>query len=372
MKKIFSLVIAQIILSLTLSAQSLVRIQNGSGDGKFRGQRVTHIWADPYPSGQVFDRWTGDAAFVKNADEWHTTVKTGVKTINLTATYKPAPAWTPSALEAVGTSEMRYYFPPNATAVIFHFHGSGGSANGLFQSFEQTIFAREAVAEGYAVVALSSVDRVNRQWNPSNQLNSNPDMQNVQTAINTFIQRGLMTASTPVFASGVSNGGGFAPRVSAALNFRGTAIYIASGTVNVMSATTVPTIWCLMQNDQTIGASGIQQARDNYANLLSRSIRAEFNVNPPSPVYAERFWRIPGLTESDSQTIYNSLKANGILDERDYQRQSPFTSGWQNYVPAQYNSYLDDILTQLEVCYTEHEFFSDYNRRVLRFFNSLR
>jgi poly(3-hydroxybutyrate) depolymerase len=266
---------------------------------------------------------------------------------------------------------MRYYFPPNATAVIFHFHGSGGSANGLFQNPEQFIFAREAVAEGYAIVSLSSFDRINGQWNPSNQINTNPDMQNVQTAINTFISRGLMTASTPVFASGISNGGAFAPRVSLALNFRGTAIFIASGTVNVMSTTTVPTIWCLMQNDQTIGASGIQQARDNFANLVSRNIRAEFNLNPPSPVYPERFWRIAGLTQTDSQAIHNALKANGILDQRDFQRESPYTSGWQNFIPAQYSAFNAQILTQLELCWTEHKFFSDYNRRVLNFFNSL-
>lgn len=361
-----------LVLGIVAQAQpSQLNVSSGSGDGAFRGAPIKDVWADPNPTGFVFDRWIGDAHLLRDRFDWHTRVKTGAKNINVTAVYRPASAWSPTALEAVGTSEMRYYFPPNPVGVIFHFHGSGGSANGLFQSTEQRVFAADAVADGYAVVTLSSEDRVNRQWNPALPPN-NPDIVNVQTAINTLTQRGLITAGMPIYATGISNGGAFAPRVSLALNFRGTAIYIASGTANIMTQTTVPTIWCLNQNDTGIGQSGIQQSLSNYDNLIGRGIRAQHNILMPSPVYPERFWRVPGLTASDSVTIYNSLKANGILDRLDYQIQSPFTSGWQNFVPPQYNSYLGEILAQLEICWTEHEFQSDHNRRVLNFFTSLR
>ena len=363
-----------VILSLSIfcySQQTTLNVNNGSGDATIRGRQIVHIWADPNPSGMVFDHWTGDTALVQNPLEYHTKVNNLSRTINLTATYKSAPVWNP-VFETINGSQMGYYFPAAPVGVIFHFHGAGGSATGLFSNSEQRIFANEAVAENYAVVTLSSVDRVNRQWNPNPQIENNPDMQNVQAAINLFISRGLMTASTPVFANGISNGGAFAPRVSRALNFRATSIFIAAGSVNIMSQTTVPTIWNLMQNDTTIGADGIAQAVSNFQNLRSRNISAQYNQLAPSPVYPEKFRRIANLTAADSQTIYNSLKQNGFLDSRDFLIQNPNISNWENFIPQTYNSYLNDIADQLKICYTEHNFFSDHDRRVLDFFNANR
>ena len=343
-------------------------VANGSGDAKIRGRQIVHIWADPNPSGLVFDRWTGDTALVQNPLEYHTKVNNLSLNINLTATYKPAPVWNPT-YETINGSQIGYYFPAAPVGVIFHFHGAGGSATGFFTNSEQRVFANEAVAENYAVITLSSVDRVNRQWNANPQLENNPDMQNVQAAINLFVSRGLISAATPIFANGISNGGAFAPRVSLALNFRATSIFIASGTANILSQTTVPTIWNLMQKDTTIGADGIAQAFSNYQNLISRNIPAQYNLLAPSPVFPERFWRISGLTQTDSQTIYNALKQNGFLDSRDFLINNPTTSNWFSVIPPQYNSYLNDIFDQLKICYTEHEFYSDHDRRVLDFFN---
>jgi len=360
-----------LIFSLTVlcySQRTNLTVTNGSGDARIRGRQLTHVWADPNPPGMVFDRWTGDTVLLQNPLEYHTKVNNLSLNINLTATYKPSPVWNP-IYETINASQMGYYFTAAPVGVIFHFHGTGGSANGLFNNSEARIFANEAVAENYAVVSLSSVDRVNRQWNPNPQLPNNPDMQNVQAAINLFIARGWITASTPIFANGISNGGAFAPRVSLALGFRATSIFIAAGTVNILSQTTVPTIWNLMQNDGTIGADGIAQAAANYQNLLNRNIPAQYNLLAPSPVYPERFWRISGLTATDSQTIYNSLKQNGFLDSRGFLIQNPTVSNWSSVIPLQYNSYLNDIGDQLKICYTEHEFYSDYDRRVLNFFN---
>ncbi len=343
-------------------------VTNGSGDGHYKGLGFTDIWADPNPVGMVFDRWTGDTYLLQNQTEYHSRVNRLSLKINLTATYKPAPVWNP-VYETINGSTIGYYFPSAPKGVIFHFHGTGGSATGLFTDSEQRIFANEAVAENYAVVSLSSVDRVNRQWNPNPQLENNPDMQNVRATINLFISRGQITNAVPIFANGISNGGAFAPRVSLALNFRATSIFVASGTVNLLTQTTVPTIWNLMQNDTTIGADGIQQAFSNFQNLLGRSIPAQYNLLVPSPVYPERFWRITNLTATDSRTIYNALKQNGFLDGRDFLIQNPKTSNWRTIIPAQYNSFFNDIGNQLEICYTEHNFYSDFDRRTLNFFN---
>lgn len=370
--RIFRLMPVLFAFCSTLFAQnSTVNVNSGSGDGKYKGASFIHVWADPNPTGMVFDRWTGDTEWMQNPRESHTRIRNAKLNIDLTATYKAAPAWTPT-FETLNGIQMGYFFPPSPVGVIFHFHGQGGSANLLFNNLERRIFADEAVAEGYAVVALDSADRANRDWSTSNDPATSPDIQNVQAAIDRLIALGLMTASTPKFAHGFSKGAGFSPRVARALAFRATSMNLLAGTPDIINLTSIPIIWCIAQNDGTIQPGGVLQSRVNYQNLLNRGVPAQYNLAVPTPVYPERFWRIGGLTAADSQNIFNALKTGGFIDSRGFLLGDPDTSNWQTAVPAQYNSFLNSIGEQLRICWTEHTFFSDYDRRVLDFFNSFR
>jgi hypothetical protein len=350
---------------------STVTVDSGSGDGSFKGRPFVHIWADPNPAGMVFDRWTGNTSFLKDPRDSHTRLWAAGLSTNLTATYKAAPAWTPT-FETLNGIQMGHHFPIGFTAVIFHFHGQGGSASLLFNNSERRIFANEAVAENYSVVALDSADRTNRDWSTSNDIATNPDIQNVQAAINLFISRGVMTASTPIFAHGFSKGAGFSPRVARALNFRATSMTCLAGTPDIINITTIPTIWSMAQNDGTIGVGGVNQSFANHQNLVARGVPTQYSKAVPSPVYPERFWRIPGLTAADSRAIQAQIKSKGFLDARDMILSDPDTSGWQAVVPVQYSSFMTQLADQMRICYTEHTFFSDYDRRVLDFFNTYR
>jgi hypothetical protein len=330
-----------------------------------------HVWADPNPPGMVFDRWIGDTTLLRSTRESHTKLRTAHLNINITATYKAAPTWNPT-FETLNGIQIGHFFPSSPAGVIFHFHGQGGAANLLFSNLERRIFANEAVAEGYAVVALDSADRINRDWSTSNDLATSSDIQNVQAAINLFISRGLITASTPLFAHGFSKGAGFSPRVARALNFRATSMNLLAGTPDIINITTIPVIWCIAQNDGTIMPGRVAQSRNNHQNLINRGVPTQYYLAVPTPVYPERFWRISGLTVLDSQTIYNALRQNGFIDGRDFLLADPDTSGWEAVIPAQYNSHLNSIRDQLRICYTEHTFFSDYDRRVLDFFELYR
>jgi hypothetical protein len=197
-----------------------------------------HVWADPNPPGMVFDRWIGDTTLLRSTRESHTKLRTAHLNINITATYKAAPTWNPT-FETLNGIQIGHFFPSSPAGVIFHFHGQGGAANLLFSNLERRIFANEAVAEGYAVVALDSADRINRDWSTSNDLATSSDIQNVQAAINLFISRGLITASTPLFAHGFSKGAGFSPRVARALNFRATSMNLLAGTPDIINITTI-------------------------------------------------------------------------------------------------------------------------------------
>lgn len=367
----YCLTLLILIFVCQIAAQTSLTVTAGSGDGTYRGQGFPDIWADPATPGTVFAGWSGDTHLLERPDEWHTRVKTGVRRINLTANYRATATWAPSSPEAAGSSQMRYYFPTSYVGVVFHFHGSGGSMNALYTQVEQTFYARELVDAGYAVVTINSADRVSGQWSQLPAA-TNPDIANIQSALATFRNRGWINTQTPVFASGSSFGGGFAPEVAYLFGFRGTAIFIATSSAPLVALTGVPMIWNIMQNDTTLAPGSVQTAFQNYSTLRSRGVRAEYNVLKPSPVFSARFKRIPGVTDAQSLAIYNALKSNNFLDSRDYLRANPKTSGWEAVIPPVFSSIAGDIGDQLWVCYAEHQFFSDHNRRVIRFFDSLR
>lgn len=356
-------------LCLPIAAQQTsLNVTGGSRQSGKIGRTMAHIWANPAPPNTVFDRWTGDTALVQDIFAAQTRVNPLKKNINLTATYKSAPAWTPIQETINGTSVL-YHIPANHIGIIFRFHGATGNAQFVLNRPEDRIFANDAVAAGYGIIALNSVDRLNGRWSLAAPPN-NPDVVNVQTVITNFRNRGLIRQDEAIFAHGTSFGGTFSSLVSYFLNFKGAAIYISFGVNQVMTQTTVPTIFCPASNDDNpnVGQTGNQTAFNQFLNLQSRNIKTSFNNLLQSPVYPERFWRIPGLTQADSQAIYNALKTNGFLDNRDYLIERPSTSNWQAVIPAQYSQYINGIDSQLDICFADHHFYSDYNSRVLRFF----
>ncbi|MDX2030469.1 MAG: serine hydrolase [Blastocatellia bacterium] len=347
-----------------------VQVNQGSGDGSYEVGKTVHIWADPSPAGKVFDRWAGATHVLADPLAAHTTLVVPAGPVNVTALYKDARAWTPT-VETINGVNVAHYIPQPHVGVVFRFHGTGGSAAGQFNGAENAIFNGDLIAAGYGIVALDSLDRVNRQWSPVNTLD-NPDLKNVQAVIAALVARGGMAAGDPLFAYGVSNGGGFSSRVSVLLNFRAGAISIAAGIGAFLEAGSVPFTWNLAQNDDNegVGAEGNARALQNYNALRARGIAAQYLVNPPSPVYPQRFARISGLTPADSQTIYNSLKTGGFLDEGDFLRQNPQTSNWASAIPSQYGAQRTAIGEQLDVCYARHNFYSDYSNKVAAFFNA--
>ena len=62
-------------------------VGSGSGDGSYTFGTVVPIQADAAPAGMVFDRWTGDIAFVANVASASTTLTMQRSTMTVTATY---------------------------------------------------------------------------------------------------------------------------------------------------------------------------------------------------------------------------------------------------------------------------------------------
>ena len=351
-----------------IAAWAQVTVEGGYASGTATAGSTVYLFANPDPAGQVFAQWSGDLAGVADPFARNTTLSVPGGAVRLRATFQAAPAWT-TTTDSVNGAQMVYYVPPQPAGLIFRFHGTGGTGAGQFRG-ENLTFSRDAVAAGYGVIGLDSVDRVNRQWNPAATLD-NPDVRNVQAALDLLRARGLITATTPVLGTGTSNGGGFVSRVSALLGFRAQAIYIASGIAGVLAQSNAAAIWCIAKNDSNdgVGPAGNQRARDNFAAMRARGLPAAFYELPPTPVPPLRFTAIPGISEADSREIYASLRAAGALDESDFLKQDPSTLS-PAVIPARLQAFAGSIGGLLEIAWADHQFFSDADAKVLGFFDA--
>ena len=186
---------AGLCLCVTASTQATLTANSGSLGLLTSPGATNHIWADATPTNMVFDRWVGNTNALADVYAWHTTAVMPTNSATVTATYKPAPIWPISTniLNGLKASNpnaifLVNYFPPNPTGLIFCFHGTGGSAERIFgrDNVEYYQFLRDSVVAGYAVAALDSTDRVNKQWDGDSS-STNVDVLNVKASINYFI-----------------------------------------------------------------------------------------------------------------------------------------------------------------------------------------
>ncbi len=170
----------------------------------------------------------------------------------------------------------------------------------------------------------------------------------------------------------MSNGGGFAPLASFYLGFNACGIYCAGAAIPLFNITTVPTVWSLGRNDDLYDhTTFLANATTALASLTTRGVGGELRENLPSPVYPRRFLRIPGLSAADSQAIYDSLNSGGFLDALGYLLADPVSdTNWMSGIPARYAAFDQAIGAQLNCCYSEHNFFSDFDNKVLQFFGA--
>jgi len=365
------------------AAQSVLTVINGSGSGVYEVNSVAHIWANPHEDGnperaldepedpgvprRIFDKWTGDTTCLADPDSIHTTLVMPDSDVTVTAQYKDSPHWV--------APRVISYFPPNYKGVIFFFHGHGGRAISFVSSTEPRIFLNDAYSRGYATIVLDSFDRVEKVWDEDFAVSDNIDLQRVAAVREDLILRGEMDPTDAIYVSGISNGGFFSSlfdaqtQQSLGFSVSAAALYASPGHWEIMEETTVPTIFALAEND-SFGDACNPTALRAFHSLFHRGIPTQYWVNAASPIYPERFWRIDGLSQTDSQTIYTALKSADFLDENDFLREPPIGSNWQDVIPPEYKNYIFDIQEQLVVGFAEHQFTSDFNHKVFSFFDN--
>jgi len=377
-------------------APTVLTINGGSGGATVPAGTRVDIFAHAPAAGQVFDRWTGDVAALGTGALApllaHTVLTMPATAVTLTATYKSAPTWaavvvpnfnpqTQTAANGQTTTlsaTLSYFIPANAVGIVMMLHDTGGSQTDWFSRPEQVLLARELVATGFGVAALSSVNRTTGNWGAQSVLSSNLDALNHTAALDRFGRDGLLANTKPIFFIGTGAGANAALRFGDLLSnapaerpVKGAILYLTTGVDTLAVTSKVPQFFALATNDDNLGPTGLSDAQNNSQLLGGRGIATGIYNNPVSPVLAGRFRALsltnPTFTAADAQAIWSALKTAGFIDENNYVKAVPTAAALTAALPATYQNRSSEVSALLAVSGAEREFFSDANARVLAF-----
>jgi hypothetical protein len=387
------------VVALGTGAPMVVNIIGGSGDGTYPAGSRVDILANPPPEGKVFDRWTGDIELLgTNALAValpRATITVPNQAVTLTATYKNAPAWVPTALtnfnpqtqsganntSTTVSTTLSYHVPANPSALVFLLHATGSTSSEWFDRPHQLLLARELVAAGFGVAALDSVNRTAGTWAAPAVLASNLDALNHAAALNRLISLGAISASTPIFFIGNAAGANAAARfadllatANPARPVRGTVLFLSAGIDTLGVTSRVPQFFVLAANDETLGNSGLQDARTINQMMLGRGVATGLVTNSLAPLYPARFRSLaltsPAFSADDAEAVWRAVKDAGLIDANNYPKAVPSTAALTAALPATYRPRARDIAAEFAVAAADREFYSESNARIIGFFNA--
>ena len=364
-------------------------VDDGYSSGLYMPNDTIHIWSDLDPLTMTFKGWNGDTSLLDDPKEWHTRFlmpNNDVQFYALDDSTGPIEFEYEMIQGAENFKNVYYKFPDSAIGTILFFHGGSGNAEDIIQRLEVTQFFHNAFEQGYGLMITESEDQTLGDLNGDGKtpwllspwtVDGNIDIANIQTLIDTFTVRGYIVPQTPMYASGVSNGGNFSSIVAHSLNFNASAMYSSQGNpLELYQVTETPTIFCPAKYDPALGG-GNWAAQMNFNILQARDIPSAFYELDRSPAYEQRFARIPEVNNSLSGDIFNEFLSMQFIDNDHYfsvlsdsikylYMTSPDTFSVLNTlsVPT-----IRHVLDQVKVMTADHSFFSDYNHRVLSFFS---
>lgn len=289
---------------------------------------------------------------------------------------------------------VRYYLPANMRGVVLMSHGTGGSSS-FIEKPEAYSVAIALVKNGYGVIATEAEEAAAGDLNGNKAIRwssllskENTDLKNIEILFKGLEDRGLVKSDTPKYALGMSNGGHFSVSlggVSASnvatdyphLRFKAVVSYCADATSLAVQISKTPTEWLMCGNDDQPEVSN-EEAKANHDSFKARGVPSEFFVHQATPLYDERFARVPEITTEVSRAIAKEFRAAGFVDEAgffikttneiyasmsDPNNQDKFRSVLALPVTAKLS-----LKDQIQVMRAEHEMYSDFSQKTLDFF----
>lgn len=369
-------------------------VVNGAGPATASPGTQVELWSSILPQSQILLSWSG-GTFTPDIEEWHTTLTVPSANATLTAnvmtlniTFDTLGYTAPTT----ATKTARFWVPANPRGLILLLHGTGGSSTFIEQA-ETRSFALKAISKGYAVlapeaeeVAAGDLDLNGKiQWDIA--LNgSNIDFRSLNGLLGSLVSNSVIPAGLPYYIAGMSNGGSMAISLGAVaatgsgpsfpnLRFKAVISYCAQGSQSAASITTTPSAFFLCGNDDNENVSNAQ-ALANSQTLMMRGVATIGMLHPATPLYDQRFIRVSGVSAAQSAAIANELRAAGFVDTNGFvSTSSSAISAAVTASPASFPTISRltagqqrELLAQISVMRAEHQFFSDWTSRSLRWF----
>lgn len=307
-----------------------------------------------------------------------------------------------------------YYKPTNvkvATKILWLFHGSGGDATSWFVQYEKVKYIKKFLDAGYMVCAYESYNRVNKKWSITPNLNTNRDISGLKACQDHLIKNNLVTVvypslSPPIynpytgvykypeykavigarqFGVGMSRGGDMVTYAAAEMNLNSVVVHNAEGQASAIKGATysAATLWMISANDST-GSNINADALANYNWLVTNKagLAGGFYSQVATKITSAMFDDIPNISTPVAEAIVTGLTSSGFIDGSGNVT-SKFTSASRtvrelyndNTIPgiialafgadsATYNKYVNDIMDQIRIAFSIHEF-SGWQRSIV-------
>ena len=377
-------------MSRSTSDSATVTVINGYGSGEYKIGDTVDIWSNGIAPDSVFNEWTGDNNILSNAGEWHSSFIMPSSNITVTATCSYMTAFSLKYEKIRGVNNLKnvyYYFPTGQKGIVFLCHGTGGNAQNLVNNFEWREMISDLSYAGYAIIVTEAEEvTLNTDLDGDGKIHwmllpadttANIDYANIAALTDTFYARGYAQPSIPRYSIGMSNGGIFSSALSYIFHYAAGISYCAPTGTLVTSTSNTPLQFCMAQYDNApeVGMTGNALAQFNASALTARGICSQLYLQNHSRVYPQRWARWNGISLSLSQSIYNELKSNHLLDSRNYlvmaadSIEARIQSAPSNYPVisslnlAQYTF----VTNEMDIMYAAHQFFSDYNKTTIHF-----
>jgi hypothetical protein len=370
-----------------------VVVNNGYGSGKYKTGDTVHIFSRAYADNQIFGKWSGDISVLNSPDEWHTWFIMPGKNITVTGSLENAPVFTLHYEQIKGRDRLKpvyYYFPQNVKGVVYLLHGTGGNAANIAGTYEWNEMIKDLVNDHFGIIITEAEESTTQtdingdgkiRWALlPNDTTTNVDYANIRIITDTFYNRGAINRSLPRYSIGMSDGGFFSATLSYIYNFKAGVQYCSQGPANIIPITTIPIQFCMARfdNNPSVGAEGNAEAFSNFQSLNARGICSKYLVNERSPLYPERFARTGEISTELSTSLFNELKSNGFIDNKNYfigysdALTAAVQSNPSNFpeIKSLSLSQLQAMLAQINMAVADHHIYSDYNRATVKFLNT--
>ncbi len=153
---------------------------------------------------------------------------------------------------------------------------------------------------GFGFVATESTDRAGKQWNnKSLSLSANADLARLSRLYTSLVSASQITAQTPIYAIGMSQGAGFTSVFAQAFANAGypvAAIAPSHGPIPAVvrnqGGLTVPALFALGANDPIVDDAQVER---QVFQVAAAGVAVELHVEPETNLTPARFLRVPAI-----------------------------------------------------------------------------